>query len=55
MPLRVVTICGLLAVAAVRAENGYNAWLRYAPLDKPEPYRQTMPAVIATFGDSTLL
>jgi alpha-glucuronidase len=40
----------LIAFAAVglHAETGYNAWLRYAPLDEPAltQYRQAIPAAI---------
>ncbi len=41
----------VLTIAAGHAETGYNAWLRYAPLE----HGQTMPALIATFGDSKLV
>jgi alpha-glucuronidase len=50
MLLRVCIV--LLAAASVRAENGHDAWLRYAPVDK---YRDNVPAVITTFGDSKLI
>jgi alpha-glucuronidase len=33
------------------AETGYDAWLRYAPIEN----RQPMPAVIAAIGDSKLI
>jgi alpha-glucuronidase len=39
------------------AEDGHNAWLRYARLDEPSlsEARQALPAVIAVSGDSPLL
>jgi len=45
----------LFMIAGVRAETGYDAWLRYAPLENPAPARQFVPAVIATLGDSKLV
>ena len=42
----------LLALPALlHAETGYDAWLRYAPLDAQVP----TPAVVTTIGDSPLL
>ena len=41
----------LLATLGLHAESGYDAWLRYAPLDNPG----SIPAVISTVGDSQLL
>src|SRR5271165_761363 len=52
MLLRVCTLFVLLAAATVHAETGHDAWLRYAPVDK---YRDNIPAVITTFGDSKLV
>jgi alpha-glucuronidase len=40
-----------VAVAALHAETGAQAWLRYAPLDKPP----ALPAVVVTQGDSPVL
>ncbi|HYW47036.1 MAG TPA: alpha-glucuronidase family glycosyl hydrolase [Bryobacteraceae bacterium] len=41
----------LLLAAALHAESGYDAWLRYAPVaSDPE-----MPAVVATLSDSPLI
>jgi alpha-glucuronidase len=48
-------LAALLMIAAVQAETGYDAWLRYAPLENAASYRQSMPAVITTFGDSKLI
>jgi alpha-glucuronidase len=49
-------LCGILAALSLHAETGYNAWLRYAPLNDADrqEYRQALPAVIATVGNSTL-
>jgi alpha-glucuronidase len=41
----------LLFVVSLHAETGYNAWLRYAALDKAP----ALPAVVATAGDSVVL
>ena len=46
-----ICLC-LLAAVALRAETGYNAWLRYAPLDTAPV---GLPAVVAAAEDSTLL
>ena len=45
----------IAATCVLRAETGYNAWLRYAPLDDPAPYRASLPAVVTSFGDSKLI
>ena len=48
-------LLSLLACAAlVRAETGYDAWLRYAPLEGAAlaQYRQTVPAVVAVLDPS---
>jgi len=48
-------LLSLLACAAlVRAETGYDAWLRYAPLEGAalERYRLTVPAVVAVLDPS---
>ena len=42
--------CGLLAATSLRAETGYDAWLRYSAT-----YKGPLPAVIATIGDSVLM
>ena len=46
--------CALLAVLPLAAETGRDAWLRYASLDDnaARPYRASVPATIATFGDT---
>jgi len=41
----------LLITLAAHAEDGRNAWLRYAPIDNPP----ALPAVIYTKGDSPIL
>src|SRR5580704_10607057 len=42
------------AAFSLHAETGYNAWLRYAPLDEPAltQYRQSTPAVIVSLNNS---
>jgi alpha-glucuronidase len=53
---RLVFICVLLVSGNLYAETGYDAWLRYAPLDAAasRQYRQTVPAVVVSFGDSDI-
>jgi alpha-glucuronidase len=54
--MRLLAKLGLIAVGAVGfagAETGRDAWLRYAPL--PEQARKSMPAVVASFGNSPLI
>jgi alpha-glucuronidase len=41
----------LTAVALAHAETGAQAWLRYAPLEKPP----ALPAAVVTLGDSPVL
>ncbi|HEY6393668.1 MAG TPA: alpha-glucuronidase family glycosyl hydrolase [Bryobacteraceae bacterium] len=41
----------MMLTASLRAESGYDVWLRYAPIEN----RQTIPAVIASIGDSKLI
>lgn len=50
-----VLLLAIIMIAGVHAETGYDAWLRYAPLENAAPARQSTPAVIATFGDSKLV
>ena len=47
---RSLTVAALMAVA-LHAETGRDAWLRYAPLDKPP----SLPAVVVTTSDSPVL
>ena len=53
--LRLGSLCvfaALVAAGALHAENGYDAWLRYAPINGPaaREYRAELPAVVATSG-----
>src|ERR1700730_10735472 len=50
-----VLFAGTLA-EVLHAEDGYNAWLRYAPLEKSaaEKY-QTLPASVVVLGSSAVL
>jgi alpha-glucuronidase len=57
MRLKTYLLCGLLATAAsLRAETGYDAWLRYAPLDAVHTaeYHRVLPAVVVMLGDSAV-
>ena len=51
MQLNAILIAGLLTALPLHAENGADAWLRYAPLDEASagPYRTSLPASIATY------
>jgi alpha-glucuronidase len=53
---RLLWLLLLLAASAASAENGADAWLRYAPLDPATAgqYSQ-LPATVLTLGDSPLL
>src|SRR5580658_10315268 len=44
----------VFAAFSLHAETGYNAWLRYAPLDEPalSQYRQATPAAIVSLNGS---
>ncbi len=42
------SLLAMAAIAGLHAETGYNAWLRYAPLDNPP----ALPAVIVTVSDT---
>src|SRR2546423_1267349 len=54
-----ITICsGLLAATPARlgAETGYEAWLRYAPLDESVRAKYaSLPATVTIIGDSQVL
>src|SRR5580704_195752 len=54
--VRYVSVLAIFAAAGLHAETGYNAWLRYAPLDEPAltQYRQATPAVIVALSDTGL-
>ncbi len=53
---RLVLLCGLLLSGSVYAETGYDAWMRYAPLDTASirQYRQSVPAVVVSFGNGEI-
>ncbi|MGO9589494.1 MAG: alpha-glucuronidase family glycosyl hydrolase, partial [Candidatus Acidiferrales bacterium] len=58
--LRTVIFVGLLTalwpVANLRADNGYDAWLRYAQLTNAEHARYgALPASVVVLGDSSVL
>ena len=46
----------LVVAASLHAETGYDAWLRYAPLDAAHTaqYHKALPAVVTTLGDSAV-
>ena len=57
---RAVILAGLLTViwpaADLRADNGYDAWLRYAQLTNAEHAKyDALPASVVALSDSTLL
>jgi alpha-glucuronidase len=56
LPKRLI-LCGLLAAAAVRAEAGEAAWLRYEPLNDAatRQYRQAVPAAVMAYGNSIVI
>jgi alpha-glucuronidase len=46
----------VLGPKCARAENGADAWLRYAPLDQRAAQKyENLPAAVVTFGDSPVL
>lgn len=47
-------IAGLISALSLHAENGADAWLRYAPLDgvTAAQYRASLPAAVASYGSS---
>ena len=47
----------LLAISAVHAETGYDAWLRYAPLSDAaaRPYLTALPAAVTVYGSSPVV
>lgn len=46
----------VLSPVCLHAENGYDAWLRYAPLDEASRAKyQSLPASVAVMGDSAVL
>jgi alpha-glucuronidase len=53
MPLRFLVVAAL-AIACLHAETGYDAWLRYQPLEGAAlaRVRATLPAAVTTFGDA---
>src|SRR5712691_857905 len=55
MRTELLVACGCLTIG-VHAETGYDAWLRYAPLDQValSGDRATLPAVVSTLGNSEL-
>jgi alpha-glucuronidase len=55
--MRLCVLYGLLAAVSLHAETGYDAWLRYAPLNDgaARRYTEVLPAVITSLGDSALV
>ena len=47
----------LIAIPAVHAETGYDAWLRYAPLSDAaaRPYLTALPAAVTVYGASPVV
>ncbi len=50
-------ICGLMVAGGLYAETGYEAWLRYAPLDAgaARDYREALPPMIAQLGEGEMV
>jgi alpha-glucuronidase len=48
-------LLGVVICASLYGETGYDAWLRYAPLNSSHPYRATMPAVVSSLDSSVLV
>jgi alpha-glucuronidase len=47
-----LSLCALaFLLAPLHAESGYDAWLRYAPVNRPV----TLPAVVAAYGKSPVI
>lgn len=44
----------LLPAGLVVAENGIDAWLRYAPIPNADSYRDSIPSVIVALNDSSI-
>jgi len=55
LTLLLFLLCTLPAAAAVKAEDGHDLWLRYAPLgpEQAEPLRAFTQGLISTTGGST--
>ncbi|HEY7337318.1 MAG TPA: alpha-glucuronidase family glycosyl hydrolase [Bryobacteraceae bacterium] len=49
--------CALLVAAGAQAESGYNAWLRYQPLEGAtlRQYRDAIPSAVVVKGDSVVM
>lgn len=54
MPVLLVAVA---STAALRAETGYDAWVRYAAIDQGRIRQSydTLPATVVTFGDSAVI
>src|ERR1051325_360095 len=52
-----VVLVWFASALVLHGETGYEAWLRYAPVDEPalSQYRQGVPAVITTSSNSILI
>jgi alpha-glucuronidase len=55
--VRLLLVFALFLTPMLSAEDGHNAWLRYARLDEPalSQERQALPAVVAITSDSPML
>ncbi|HEY6291938.1 MAG TPA: alpha-glucuronidase family glycosyl hydrolase [Terriglobia bacterium] len=52
--IALILFASLMAAPPLRAESGYEAWLRYAPIEDAPARQQfdTLPAVVVALGDS---
>lgn len=48
-------LLGAPAGVGLRAETGYDAWLRYAPIDDERQRYQALPAAAVALGDSVVI
>ncbi len=55
-PMLGLLLATLVAPCGLRAESGYDAWLRYAAIDNDARRQRydTMPGVVVAFGDSVV-
>src|SRR5438067_1519348 len=57
MPPKLSVFWVVLAVGGLHGETGYDAWLRYSPLDEAviRQYRGALPGAVTTLGSSAVL
>src|SRR5687767_543416 len=57
LPLILLWVGGIAAASAAPAEDGYDLWLRYRPIEEPwaTRYRATLTQLVASRDSATLL